>query len=119
MYEEGRGVKQDYRESLKWYQIAASQGYLQAQNNLGRLYAEGRGAPQDYVRAYMWFKMAASRGVVTAQRNLLESAKMMIPPQIIEAQRMARDCEMRDYKGCDDHGLVTRPISVAPQTQSD
>ena len=28
MYEHGRGVKQDYSVALKWYELAADQGYL-------------------------------------------------------------------------------------------
>ena len=102
MYEESRSVPQDYLEAAKWFRLAAAQGYAEAQNNLGRLYAEGCGVTQDYVRACMWFNLAAAKGVSAAQRNRDEAAKRMTPPQIAEAQRMATDCEQRNYKNCDE-----------------
>ena len=33
MYYNGRGVRQDYAEAVKWYRQAAEQGYPQAQYN--------------------------------------------------------------------------------------
>ena len=47
MYENGRGVPQDYDEAVKWYRLAAAQGDADAQNNLGVMYENGRGVPQD------------------------------------------------------------------------
>ncbi len=35
MYDKGRGVAQDYAEAVKWYRMAAEQGYAWAQRNLG------------------------------------------------------------------------------------
>ena len=31
MYENGRGVRQDYAEAVKWYRQAAAQGFAEAQ----------------------------------------------------------------------------------------
>ena len=31
MYESGRGVPQDYKEAIKWYRLAADQGFARAQ----------------------------------------------------------------------------------------
>ena len=36
---------------MKWYRLAADQGYAAAQFNLGVMYAKGQGVPQDYVLA--------------------------------------------------------------------
>ena len=38
MYDEGRGVTQDYNEAVKWYRKSAEQGLRDAQFNLGLMY---------------------------------------------------------------------------------
>ena len=40
MYEEGNGVPQDYAKAVKWYRLAADQGYADAQYNLGVMYEQ-------------------------------------------------------------------------------
>jgi TPR repeat protein len=37
-YEKGKGVPQDYQEAVKWYRIAAAQGYAPAEYSLGVAY---------------------------------------------------------------------------------
>jgi TPR repeat protein len=88
MYRDGQGVVQDYAEAAKWYRKAAEQGYASAQSSLGVMYGA---VAQDYVRAHMWFSIAASGGHKNAAGNRQFVAKRMTPPQIAEAQRMARD----------------------------
>ena len=89
LYDEGRGVPQDYTEALKWYHLAAAQGEAPAQHNLGNLYAEGRGVPQDYAEALKWFRLAAAQGDALAQHNLgLMYAKGYgVPQDHIEAHK--------------------------------
>jgi hypothetical protein len=48
----------------------------------------------------MWFNLAANNGDVNAKENLDKMAKEMKPSQIANAQRMAQDCEKRNYKNC-------------------
>jgi hypothetical protein len=57
---EGKGVHQNYKTALKWYRLAAEQGFAGHQNNLGAMYE----VLQDYVRAHMWYNLAASSGEV-------------------------------------------------------
>ena len=40
MYAEGRGVPRDRAEAVKWYRMAAEQGFCVSQNNLGVAYQE-------------------------------------------------------------------------------
>jgi TPR repeat protein len=100
MYDKGKGITQDYKEAVKWYRLAAKQGYATAQNNLGVMYAMGKGVTQDYVRARMWFNLAASKGDENAVESLERMAKEMKPTQITDAQMMAQDCEKRNYRSC-------------------
>ena len=70
MYANGRGVRQDYAEAVRWYRQAAEQGHAVAQKNLGVMYYEGRGVRQDDAEAVRWTRQAAERGDAHAQALL-------------------------------------------------
>ena len=70
MYAEGRRVRQDDEEAVKWYRLAAEQGHAIGQNNLGLMYAEGRGVRQDDEEAVKLFGLAAEQGNANGQYNL-------------------------------------------------
>lgn len=71
MYAEGKGVDQDGIEAVRWYTLAAEQGYLPAINNLGMTYDYGSlGIPEDNGKAIYWYRRAAEAGVGKAQFNL-------------------------------------------------
>ena len=70
MYGKGQGVKRDYEKAMKWYRLAAAQGYAVAQYNLGNVYRDGEGVGQDYAEAVKWFRLAAAQGLALAQYNL-------------------------------------------------
>ena len=92
---------QDYAEAVKWYRLAAAQGFAPAQANLGVMYAKGQGVPMDDVRAHMWFNLAAVKGDTSAAKNRDIAASKMTPQQMAEAQKLARECQARNFKGCD------------------
>ena len=89
-YRDGDGVTQDYTEALKWYRLAAEQGYAfdqynevlklyrlaaekgdtDAQYNLAWMYNNGEGVPEDDVEAVKWYRLAAEQGDADAQSNL-------------------------------------------------
>ena len=99
MYDNGQGVPQDDKAAVKWYTRAAKQGNASAQYNLGFLYANGHGVIQDYVRAHMWFNIAASTGDKGAVNNRDKVAGVMTPAEIADAQKLARECVRKKYKG--------------------
>ena len=70
MYDQGRGVKQDYAEAAKWYARAANQGNAEAQFSLGWMYVVGRGVARDEAEAVRWYRQAAEQGHTAAQVNL-------------------------------------------------
>ena len=100
MYAQGQGVVQDYVEAGKWYRLAAEQGNASAQYNLGVMYGKGQGVPMDTVRAHMWFNLAAVTGNADAVKNRDIAAKNMTPQQMAEAQKLARECQARNFKNC-------------------
>jgi hypothetical protein len=63
-------VQQDYKEAVKWYTLAAEQGFAGAQANLGWVHAQGLSVPVDYREAAKWYRLAADQGHAAAQANL-------------------------------------------------
>ena len=100
MYRDGKGVPQDYKSAVKWYTLSAEQGYADAQLNLGVMYALGQGVIDDKVYAHMWSNIASSNGIEQAKENREYLTKKMTPSQILEAQKLARECVKKSYKGC-------------------
>jgi hypothetical protein len=60
----------------------------------------GRGVAQDIVYTHIWFNIAAANGAENAAKNREIVAKKMSSAQIAEAQRLARECVAKNYKGC-------------------
>jgi TPR repeat protein len=100
MYRKGLGVPQDNMTAVKWYRLAAEQGYAIAQYNLGTMYGLGQGVIQDNVYAHMWLNIAASSGNKSAVTNRDIVAGKMTPARIEDAQKLARECVRKKYKGC-------------------
>ena len=80
--------------------LCGNKGYAGAQYNLGRMYREGKGVPQDYVRAHMWGNIAATNGNKLGAKLRDDFEKKMTPADISTAQKLARECCRKKYKGC-------------------
>jgi hypothetical protein len=67
-------------------------------------YYNGEGVPLDNVYAYMWYNIAASSGDKDVAKLAAEGrdivTKKMTPADISAAQRLARECVRKNYKGC-------------------
>jgi TPR repeat protein len=100
MYAEGKGITKDYKAAIKWFNLAAEQGDANAQSNLGNMYEQGYGVVKDKKRAHMWLNLSASQGNKNAlvNRNMLELK--MNPGDITKANKLARECVAKGYKGC-------------------
>ena len=87
MYDEGKGVPQDRAEAARWYQLAADQGFTEAQYNLGVTYDEGEGVLQDEAEAARRYRRAAEQGHGSAQFNLglMYSSGKGVPQDDVEA----------------------------------
>jgi TPR repeat protein len=93
------GTKDD-NTAVKWWKLAVEQGNASAQTNLGFMYNKGKGVLQDYTRAHMRYNIAASSGIKNAVKGRDIVAKMMTPARIEDAQKLARECVRKKYKGC-------------------
>ena len=70
LYLDGKGVKQDTSEAVRYLSLSAAAGSSLGQNNLGGLYREGKGVPRDYPKAAQWFTASAAQGNAAAMYNL-------------------------------------------------
>ena len=77
--------------SLTQYETDAQKGRPDALYNLGLAYSTGQGVGVDFVAAHKWFNLAAMRGVDEAKSWRAQLAREMLPQQIAEAQRLARE----------------------------
>ncbi|MGC1497776.1 MAG: tetratricopeptide repeat protein [Sulfitobacter sp.] len=70
LYQDGKGVIQDFARARALYEGPANAGHARALNNLGLLYVRGNGVPQDYARAAEYFAKASEQGLPIAMTNL-------------------------------------------------
>ena len=56
--------------ALQYFSMAAEQGHVESQFELGQMYAQGLGTPQRFAEAIAWFERAAQQGHAKAQFNL-------------------------------------------------
>ena len=91
-------MKQDFKESLKWWQKAADQGHVYAQYNLGRMYKRGERVQEDHVTDYMWWNIAAANGDKDAKGNKGLIVEDMIPDQIAKAEALTKEMIKKNPK---------------------
>ena len=56
------GVAQDDAEAVRFWKLAADQGFTRAAFNLGWMYENGRGVARDLAEAIRWYERAAAKG---------------------------------------------------------
>jgi TPR repeat protein/serine/threonine protein kinase len=70
MYDNGKGVAQDYTQAVYWFRKAADQGDAHGESNLGVMYENGQAVKQDYAQAVSWYRKAADQGAAYAEAHL-------------------------------------------------
>ena len=94
---EGRGIKQDFKQAIVWYQRAAAKGLAIAQYRLGTLYERGLGTQADATRARAWYKKAADQGNIKAMHNMavLSAGNGQTAPDYASAAKWFKDAAER------------------------
>ena len=100
MYFNGEGVPQDDAEAVRWYRLAAAQGFAEAQFTLGLMYRDGRGVLQDSVIAHMWLIIASANGDIGASNGRDRYESDMTPAEIRRATELAQTCMTSNYQNC-------------------
>ena len=60
-------IAKNYEEAVRYYRLAAENGYARGQWNLGAMYDFGYGVTQDYQKAVDWYRKAAEQGDAVGQ----------------------------------------------------
>ncbi len=89
MFDDGRGVPENYALALKWYLRAADQGLADSQFMAGMIYAAGRGRPQDPAQAYCFLSLAAAGNYPHAERARDQEETNLTRSQRDRAQRQS------------------------------
>ncbi len=69
MYEDGEGVKKDYKKAVELYNKACDGGVADGCNNLGYMYTHDKGVKRDMTRATGYFRRACDAGSWVACGN--------------------------------------------------
>lgn len=64
------GVEKNLLEAVKWFTLAAKQGFGTAQNVLGFYYQNGLGVEQSHAEAVKWYTLAANQDFLPAKEIL-------------------------------------------------
>jgi len=94
----GEGVLKDATEAVRWYGLAAEQGHVRAQYNLGNMYLDG--ILKNTELAHMWFNIAGANGSERAAqaRDVIE--RTMSSADLRRATKWARECMTSRFQSC-------------------
>lgn len=70
IYEEGRGIKQNYRQAYRWYYKSGKMGLASAQYKVGMMLIEGKGVKENYKKGLAWIQEAAKNNDPKAKITL-------------------------------------------------
>jgi TPR repeat protein len=70
LYYNGTGVRRDYNEALRLFQLAANQNLPASQHAVGRMYQNGQGVGKNRVEAIAWYLKASDQGYELAKQDL-------------------------------------------------
>jgi TPR repeat protein len=85
-------------EALKWYLLAANQGDVLAQYNVGMRYYEGHSIKPDAVLAYKWLSLSAAQNLPDAARALESLSARMSRDQLNQARELIRQFKITPPK---------------------
>ncbi|MGA9558729.1 MAG: tetratricopeptide repeat protein, partial [Terriglobales bacterium] len=89
LYHDGEAVPKDDALAVRWFELAAAQGYVRAQSTLGAYYWAGRGVPQDLSKAYFWSQLALAQGDEDSKSRLEGLSAQMTQAQVTAARQQA------------------------------
>lgn len=85
-----------YAEAERWYLLAANQGLVEAQYNLGLMYASGGGIQQNYAIAYFWWSLAKESGNQRAGEKLGVLKIRMTQDEFSEGKRLIKQWSLEN-----------------------
>jgi uncharacterized protein len=107
-YEEGQGVRRNYKSAAKWYDAAAEQGDADAAGHLATLYERGLGIETDLEEAYFWYKIALKGGAEGYKREN-EAGLKRVTARLSKQQIAAAEESLRDWRPQAAEAAAPRP----------
>ncbi len=77
LYQEGRGVPKNDKETASWFKKGAEDGDITSQYLLGKCYEDGTGVERDYALALKWYRKSAERGDIIAAPGMTGEALLL------------------------------------------
>lgn len=77
LYQEGRGVPKNDKETASWFKKGAEDGDITSQYLLGKCYEDGTGIERDYALALKWYRKSAERGDIIAAPGMTGEALLL------------------------------------------
>ena len=90
LYDEGRGVPQDFQRAASLFRKAADKGVSPAFYGLGYHYELGQGVPQDWGEAAKWYQKAGDNGNADGYAAIANHYGMSNPPNYAEAAKWSQ-----------------------------
>jgi TPR repeat protein len=106
LYFHGTGVKQDRSESIKWWEMSATNCNTWAQNAVARTLFEGEVVPKDLVASFHWVSVAAHFKFAGAQDGVEAVRPLLTKEQLAQAEQ--RTAEFIKKSGCGSSKPVVR-----------
>lgn len=75
------------QEALRWWKMAADQGYPNALFSLSRVYSAGKGASRDLSLSYAYFKLSN----IAPRKNVNEMATLLSKPELATAEKLVSE----------------------------
>ena len=124
MYQNGKGVPQDYAQALAWYRKAVDQNLSTGQYNLGFMYEDGEGVTKDYAQALLLYRKAADQGDANAEFRIgsFYESGLGVSRDLEEARKWFHKASAHGLKTAKDELAkldVPPPLrGIAPETPS-
>lgn len=102
IYSSGTKVPMDYVEAARWHKLSAENSCIGSWLSLSMMYENGEGVRRDVVKSHMWRNLYNSVSEDQEREEMLKYLeRKMTGQQILQAQKMARECQARNFKNCD------------------
>jgi TPR repeat protein len=98
MYQNGRGVDQDFAAAMHWYRMAARKGNAVAMFNIAMLYNRNEGVAIDPQELYFWFRLCAIPALPDLQRNYAHQALDVLKTKLLPEDIGDVEARIRDWK---------------------
>ncbi|MCJ8323554.1 MAG: SEL1-like repeat protein [Rhizobiales bacterium] len=80
-------TRPDFKQAIKWFNLAANAGLVDAQYNLAVLYQKGHGTEIDLVETFKWYSIAANKGDKQAEAKAGAVKLELSAAQILTAKQ--------------------------------